>query len=87
MIGSISYFALSNGSAIVTKQLTADGTSRVIVYKPEKNEVATNVQDMNFVTQDQMEKAISTANADEIKDLKSKIKDLEKQIETLSKKK
>jgi len=87
LIGSISYFALSNGSAIVTKQLTADGTSRVIVYKPEKNEVATNVQDMNFVTQDQMEKAISTANADEIKDLKSKIKDLEKQIETLSKKK
>lgn len=87
MIGSISYFALSNGSAIVTKQLTADGTSRVIVYKPEKNEIATNVQDMNFVTQDQMEKAISTANADEIKDLKSKIKDLEKQIETLSKKK
>ena len=37
--GSISYFPLTDGSAIVTKQLQMDGTSKTVVYKPieEKN--------------------------------------------------
>ena len=32
--GSISYFPLTDGSAIVSKQLQADGTSKTVVYKP-----------------------------------------------------
>lgn len=32
--GSISYFPLTDGSAIVTKQLQNDGTSKTVVYKP-----------------------------------------------------
>ena len=32
--GSISYFPIADGSAIITKQLQNDGTSKMIVYKP-----------------------------------------------------
>ena len=42
--GSISYFPLTDGSAIVTKQLQMDGTSKIMVYKPiieQKEEVKT----------------------------------------------
>lgn len=42
--GSISYFPLTDGSAIVTKQLQMDGTSKIMVYKPiieQKEEIKT----------------------------------------------
>lgn len=42
--GSVSYFPLTDGSAIVTKQLQMDGTSKIMVYKPiieQKEEVKT----------------------------------------------
>ena len=38
--GSISYFPLTNGSAIVTKQLQQDGTSKITVYEPKSEENA-----------------------------------------------
>lgn len=37
--GSISYFPIADGSAIITKQLQNDGTSKMIVYKPVVEEV------------------------------------------------
>ena len=36
--GSVSYFPLTDGSAIVTKQLMNDGTSKTVVYRPVSNE-------------------------------------------------
>ena len=42
--GSVSYFPLTDGSAIVTKQLQMDGTSKIMVYKPiieQREEVKT----------------------------------------------
>lgn len=42
--GSVSYFPLTDGSAIVTKQLQMDGTSKIMVYKPiieQKEEIKT----------------------------------------------
>ena len=33
--GSISYFPLTDGSAIITKQLQMDGKSKTIIYKPD----------------------------------------------------
>ncbi|HJG96258.1 MAG TPA: hypothetical protein K8V90_04045, partial [Romboutsia timonensis] len=40
--GSISYFPLVDGSAIVTKQLQQDGTSKITIYKPiEADEAVT----------------------------------------------
>ena len=32
--GSVSYFPLTDNSAIITKQLQQDGTSKVVIYKP-----------------------------------------------------
>ena len=34
MDGSMNFFPLADGSAIATKQLQQDGTSKVVVYKP-----------------------------------------------------
>ena len=56
--GSISYFPLTDGSAIVTKQLQMDGTSKTIIYKPVKEEgkeePKTNINEelMNKIKQD-----------------------------------
>ena len=36
--GSISYFPLTDGSAIVSKQLQTDGTSKMVVYKPAQED-------------------------------------------------
>lgn len=36
--GSISYFPLTDGTAIVSKQLQIDGTSKTIIYEPVKEE-------------------------------------------------
>lgn len=33
MDGSVSYFPISDGSEIVTKQLQLDGTSKIVVYR------------------------------------------------------
>ena len=40
---SISYFPLTDGSAIVTKQLQTDGTSKTVVYKPIEDKEIENV--------------------------------------------
>ena len=74
--GSTSYFPLSDSSAIVTKQLQMDGTSKIVVYKPVPNEEQKTVQ---FATIDELQNAI-----DEINNIKQQIKMLTtpKQVET-----
>lgn len=41
--GSVSYFPIADGSAIVTKQLQNDGTSKMVVYKPVAEETPKTV--------------------------------------------
>lgn len=36
--GSVNYFPLADGSAILTKQLQMDGTSKIVMYKPVVDE-------------------------------------------------
>lgn len=82
--GSISYFPLVDGTAIVTKQLQQDGTSKTLIYKPvEDNGIEKQVQ---FVTYDDLNKAIKDINFDdeEVEELKEEIKNLKKQIRTLT---
>lgn len=74
--GAVNYFPLANGSAIVTKQLMTDGTSKVTVYKP----VDENVKEIKYATQDDIDKAIKKIDLSEIKD---EIKSLKKQIKKL----
>ena len=65
--GSISYFPLTDGSAIVSKQLQMDGTSRMVVYKPLQEE---KKEDILFATIEDLQDL-----QDEIKTIKKQLKD------------
>ena len=74
--GSISYFPLTDNSAIVTKQLQNDGTSKIVVFKP----VAEKKSEVKYLTNDDLEKALKGLNLDEIDDIKEDIKDIKTQL-------
>ena len=74
--GSISYFPLTDNSAIVTKQLQMDGTSKITVYKP----VDEQSSEIKYLTSEDLEKALKGLNLDEIDDIKDEIKDIKKQL-------
>ena len=81
--GSISYFPLADGTAIVTKQLQADGTSKTIIYKPieeNKKEI------QSYITTEEFEKAIKKVDIsdiqEEIKEIKKEIKDIKKEMKS-----
>lgn len=81
--GSISYFPLADGTAIVTKQLQPDGTSKTIIYKPieeNKKEI------QSYITTEEFEKAIKKVDIsdiqEEIKEIKKEIKDIKKEMKS-----
>lgn len=74
--GSISYFPLSDGSAIISKQLQMDGTSKMVVYKPMVEKVK---EQPKYVTVEQLQKEIEKIDLTEIKE---EIEDLKKQIKS-----
>ena len=78
--GSISYFPLTDGTAIVTKQLQIDGSSKTIIYKPVETKESSN-ESTDYVTTEEFNKKIkdiSNSNdvKDDIKSLKKQLKDL-----------
>lgn len=81
--GSISYFALTDGSAIVSKQLQADGTSKTTIYRPISDE---NIELPKYATLDDIKKEIKNIDLSEIDDLKEEIRELKKQLKDLKKK-
>jgi hypothetical protein len=82
--GSISYFPLTDGSAIVSKQLQNDGTSKIVVYKPAKEDKKEAIQ---FATLDDLQEAIGEIDLSDIQDLKDEIKEIKKQLKELKPKK
>lgn len=78
--GSVSYFPLTDGTAIVTKQLQQDGTSKTMIYKPI--DVA-NTQ-TNYVTVDKLKEELKTVNSKEIKDIKEELKSLKREIRDIT---
>lgn len=85
--GSISYFPIADGSAIVTKQLQMDGTSKTIIYKPitenqQKNEI-------NYISVEDFTKTIEKINKNiednSTEDLEEEIEEIKKQIESINK--
>ncbi len=78
--GSISYFPLVDGSAIVTKQLQQDGTSKITIYKPIEAEEAATVK---YATIEDVEKQIKGIKMPDMKPLQDEIKTLKKQIRIL----
>lgn len=81
--GSISYFPLANGSAIVSKQLQMDGTSKMVIFKP----VDEQKEESRYITREDMEKAINNIEINDLEDIKEELKDLKKELKDLKKKK
>lgn len=82
--GSISYFPLTDGSAIVSKQLQNDGTSKIVVYKPAKEDKKETIQ---FATIEDIQEAINDLDLSDIQDLKDDIKEIKKQLKEMKTKK
>lgn len=82
MDGNVNYYAVSDGSAIVTKQLQIDGTSKTIVYKPVDEEKV----DIKYATIDELKKEINKIDLSDIDDIKEEIKDIKKALKELKKK-
>ena len=78
--GSISYFPLTDGSAIVSKQLQNDGTSKIVVYKPTQEDKKEAIQ---FATLDDIQEAIDNLDLSDIQELKDDIKEIRKQLKEL----
>lgn len=76
--GSISYFPLTNGSAIVTKQLMQDGTSKITIYEPKVEK-----ESIKYATIDDIDKKIENLDFSEIEDLKDELNDIKKEIKEL----
>lgn len=80
--GTISYFPLIDGTAIVTKKIQNDGTSKVVIYKPVQEEPQ---KEIKYVTSDEMNKKISEIDLSEIDDLKEEIRDIRKELKIIRK--
>ena len=82
--GSISYFPLTDGSAIVSKQLQNDGTSKIVVYKPIQED---KKETMQFATFEDIQNAINDIDLSDIQNLKDEIKEIKKQLKEFKSKK
>ena len=82
--GSISYFPLTDGSAIITKQLQTDGTSKMVVYKPVQEDKKDAIQ---FATLEDIENAINDLDLSDIQDIRDDIKEIKKQLKEFKVKK
>ena len=74
--GSTSYFPLVDNSAIITKQLQNDGTSKITVFKP----ITEEKEKIKYITLEDLEKAINGIDLSEIEDIKEDIKDIKRQL-------
>lgn len=77
--GSISYFPLADNTAILTKQLQTDGTSKINIYKLTQEK---DISQPNYATLEDLDKKFKQIDLsdleDDIKDLKNEIKKLKK---------
>lgn len=83
--GTVSYFPLTDGTAIVTKQLQQDGTSKTIVYKPIVEEEKPK-EEIKYVTQDELTKAINSIDLSEIEEIMEEFKDFKKELKDIKSK-
>lgn len=82
--GSVSYFPIADGTAIVCKQLQMDGTSKMTVYKPIKEN---NDDSKKFVTFEEMQSELAKIDILDLEDLKDEIKEIKKQLKEFKSKK
>ena len=80
--GSVGYYPLTDGSAIVSKQLQADGKTKITVYKPV--ELSDLGNDVKFVTPEELDEALKNVDIPSLKELKEELKTLKRQFRDLS---
>ncbi len=76
MDGSMNYYPLADGTAIATKQLQQDGTSKVVVYKPV---VDNDDAQPKYITAEDLK----SFNDKELKDMKDDLKTLKRKVEDI----
>lgn len=81
--GSITYFPLADESAIVTKRLGIDGKSKIVIYKPIKDNSKEETTP-KYITQEELESKIKGFNNEDIKLIKEDIKNLKRGLEDVS---
>lgn len=76
--GSISYFPLTNGSAIITKQLQQDGTSKITIYEPKVE------KSVKYATMEEIEKRFKEYEEleEEFEDIKKELKEIKSKLKT-----
>lgn len=76
--GSISYFPLVNGTAIATKQLMQDGTSKITIYEPKKE------KDIKYVTSDEFDEKVKDYEEleEKLEDIKKELKEIKSKLKT-----
>lgn len=82
--GSTSYFPLTDGSAIITKKLQNDGTSKTVIYKPIEEE---KTETIKFVTFDDLDKKIKELNNNDLDFIIEDLEMLKREIKELKSKK
>lgn len=82
--GSVCYFPLADETAIVTKKLQMNGTSKITVYKPVIDESS---QEITYATMSDVEKAISNIDFTDIDNLKKDVQNIKSTLDDLKKKK
>ena len=80
--GSTSFFPLADGTAIVSKQLQTDGTSKTTVYKPVEEQ---QKELPKYVTLEEVKKEISNIDLSDLDDIKDEIKELKKELKNIKK--
>lgn len=80
--GSISYYPLTDGTAIVSKQLQADGKTKVTIYKPVELEDAQS--EIKYVTAEELDEALKKIEVPSVKEIKEDLKNLKRQFRDLS---
>lgn len=78
----ISYFPLTDGSAIVTKQIQIDGTCKLVVFRPDNEQK----EEIRYLTKDDLKVALDELNIDKIDDFEDELKEFRKELKELKKK-
>jgi hypothetical protein len=78
--GSISYFPMADGTAIISKQLQQDGTSKLTIFRPVSEKEETQNK---YITENDLKAYFGDYNQKDIKDIKEELKSLKKQIRNI----
>lgn len=80
--GTTGYYPLTDGSAIVTKKLLTDGTSKMTIYKPVEEKDTPKVE---YATMEDVKKSIKEIDLSEVDDLRDEVKELKAEIKKIKK--